>query len=79
MKVAIKDLAVKSLDIGSKGIEIAVNDTKGHAGDLYVTMSKIIWCKGKTGKDQGVDFTWLQIMDIAKHKEEVLSYIKKLV
>ena len=83
MKVSIKDLAVQSLDIGSKGIEIDVRENKkdsksSHIGDLFVTMTKLIWCKGKTEKPNGVSFTWAQFMDIVEHKDDVLKLLRRL-
>lgn len=53
MKVSVKDLSV-SMEIKNKGIELDVYDTKGkHKGDLVVTKSGLIWCKGKTTAANG--------------------------
>ena len=42
------------MDIKSKGVEIDVSDTKKkHLGDLWITSTKLIWCKGKTPRDNG--------------------------
>jgi len=58
MKTFIKDLGC-DLSIKSKGIEIDVSDTKDkHLGDLWVTSTKLIWCKGKTQKANGKTVTW---------------------
>ena len=49
MKVSVKDFAV-SMEIKNKGIELDVYDNAGkHLGDLVVTKTKLVWCKGKTG------------------------------
>ncbi len=62
MQVSIKDLAV-NMDVGSKGIEFGVHDTKGkHQGDFYVTMTGIEWCAGKVPKGSGVKWDWAKVM-----------------
>jgi len=79
MKVTIKDLAVKSMDIGSKGVEIDVSNG-GHIGDLYVTMTKLIWCKGKTAKENGVVISWddfIAVMKSAETKRAAVGGAKK--
>ena len=62
MKTFIKDLGC-ALDIKSKGIEIDVSDTKGHVGDLWVTSTQLIWCKGKTQRANGKKVTWKQFIE----------------
>ncbi len=58
MKVTIKDLSV-NMEIKNKGVELDVYDTDGkHLGDLVVTKTKLIWCKGKTPQQNGVSITW---------------------
>ncbi len=63
MKVTIKDLSV-NMEIKNKGIELDVYDTDGnHLGDLVVTKTKLIWCKGKTAQQNGVSITWKKFID----------------
>jgi hypothetical protein len=58
MKVSIKDLAV-TMEIKNKGIEIDVysNDDE-HLGDLVVTKTGLVWCKGKTKPENGQKISW---------------------
>jgi hypothetical protein len=57
MKVSVKDLAV-TMEIKNKGIELDVYDDETHLGDLVVTKSKLVWCKGKTAVGNGKHITW---------------------
>ena len=63
MKVTIKDLSV-NMEIKNKGIELDVYDTNGaHLGDLVVTKTKLIWCKGKTSQQNGTTVTWKKFIE----------------
>ena len=59
MKVSIKDLAV-DMEIKNNGIELDVysTDGKNHLGDLVVTKTGLIWCKGKTDRKNGRTINW---------------------
>jgi hypothetical protein len=59
MKVSIKDLSV-DMEIKNNGVELDVYSADGskHLGDLFVTKSGLIWCHGKTGRDNGVKVSW---------------------
>jgi len=58
MKVRIKDFGI-NLDILSRGLEIEVKDNSGkHLGDLFITKTQLIWCKGRTRRENGVPVTW---------------------
>ena len=58
MKVSIKSFDVK-MDVKSKGIEFEVRDPKGkQLGDCYLTMTGLIWCSGKTSKENGKKISW---------------------
>lgn len=58
MKVRIKDFGI-NLDILSRGLEIEVKDNQGtHLGDLFVTKTQLIWCKGRTRRENGKPVTW---------------------
>lgn len=58
MKVSVKDFAI-SMEIKNKGIELDVYDNAGkHLGDLVVTKTKLVWCKGKTGVANGEAISW---------------------
>lgn len=63
MKVSIKDLAV-SMEIKNKGIELDVYDNQGkHLGDLVITKTKLVWCKGKTDVVNGQPIKWQDFID----------------
>jgi hypothetical protein len=59
VKVSIKDLSV-DMEIKNTGVELDVYSPDGskHLGDLIVTKTHVIWCKGKTGRDNGIKKKW---------------------
>jgi len=62
MKTFIKDLGCE-LKIKSKGLEIDVSDPRNnHVGDLYVTNTRLIWCKGRTKRENGKSVTWAEFI-----------------
>ena len=64
MKVSVKTFAI-SLDIKNKGIEIDVSDTQGkHLGDLWVTNTELIWCKGRKSRINGERVKWEDFMQM---------------
>ena len=66
MKVAIKDFGL-DMEIKNTGIEVSVADNGGvHKGDLYVTKTGLIWCPGKTQRENGKKISWQEFMDYAK-------------
>ena len=68
MKVSVKDFAV-SMEIKNKGIEIDVYDNADkHLGDLVVTKSKLVWCKGKTSVQNGKSVTWKDFIEYMESK-----------
>ncbi len=77
MRVTIKDLGIP-MEIKSRGIEIDVSDNSGHLGDLYVTMSNLIWCKGKTFRANGTKMTWGEFMRIMEDPKKTRRLLKKL-
>ena len=58
------NVGVKSFDVDmvlkNKGIELAVyaTDNTSHLGDLVVTKTKLIWCKGKKTRQNGKEISW---------------------
>jgi hypothetical protein len=64
MNVSIKDLAV-SMEIKNKGIELDVYDSDGnHLGDLVITKTKVIWCKGRTTPANGTAVGWPKFIEL---------------
>lgn len=59
MKVLIKEFGL-DMEVKTKGIELEIRspDGKKQVGDLVVTKTKIIWCKGRTTRENGVSVTW---------------------
>ena len=65
MKLNIKDFSIKKIEVGTAGIEFEVRDPKDKfLGDLIVTKTSLIWCKGKTKKEEGKKITWKKFMDM---------------
>jgi hypothetical protein len=58
MRVSIKDLAVRPMDIKNKGVELDVYNGSEHLGDLVITKTVVIWCKGKTTRKKGIKVKW---------------------
>jgi len=58
MPVTIKDLSI-NLDVKNNGVEFEVKDNSGtHLGDLFITKAKVIWCPGRTTRENGRALTW---------------------
>jgi hypothetical protein len=65
MKVSIKDLQVKEMDLGNNGIELDVYDNQNkHLGDLRIGRGTVEWCKGRTRKGNGTELSWKQLIDL---------------
>jgi len=59
MKVYIKEFGL-DMEVKNKGIELEIRNASGESqlGDLVLTKTKIIWCKGRTPRENGVHKTW---------------------
>lgn len=59
MKVLIKEFGL-DMEVKTKGIELEIRspDGKKQLGDLVVTKTQIIWCKGRTTREKGAPVTW---------------------
>lgn len=64
MKVSIKDFAV-DMEIKNSGIELDVYSADGsrHLGDLTVTKSGVIWCKGAIRRKNGTKVSWEKFIE----------------
>jgi hypothetical protein len=62
MKVSIKDLQVKGMDLGNNGIELDVYDNQKHLGDLRIGRGVVEWCKGRTRKGHGTEISWKELI-----------------
>ena len=63
MNVKIKQFDVE-MEIKNKGIEIDVSDAEKHLGDLYITKTALIWCKGRTDKKNGKKIEWPKFIEM---------------
>jgi hypothetical protein len=58
------DISIKSFDVDmkvkTKGVELAVYDPNGgkFVGDLVITKTNLIWCRGKITRKNGKAITW---------------------
>ena len=53
------------MEIKNKGIELDVYDNSGkHLGDLVVTKTKLIWCKGRTAPQNGRAISWVRFIEM---------------
>jgi hypothetical protein len=61
--VSIKEFDV-AMDVKTKGIELEVYDTDDkHLGDLVGTKTKLIWCRGRTTRENGEEITWEKFIE----------------
>lgn len=77
MEVWIKSLEVE-MQVKQKGIELEVRskDGKDQLGDCYATMTGLVWCKGKTQKDNGIKVKWEDLIAICKSDETLKAAVK---
>jgi len=70
VKVWIKNFDV-AMEVKTSGIELDIysEDGKEHLGDLIITKTKLIWCKGKTQRKNGKQFL---LNDFIKYVDENL-------
>jgi len=63
MKVSIKSFDV-AMEVKTKGVELEIYDNDdNHLGDLVVTKTKLIWCKGRTTRENGKEVKWEDFID----------------
>ena len=63
MKVGIKSFDVE-MKVKKKGIELQVYDNDDNfRGDLIITQAHLIWCEGRTRRQNGVKITWNEFID----------------
>lgn len=69
---------IKNFDVGSKGIEFEVRskDDKKQVGDFYLTMTALIWCQGKTAKENGIKVSWEEFIAICASEKSRIAAIK---
>ena len=59
MKVSIKSFDVQ-MEVKNSGIELEVRDAAGkqQLGDLVITKTQLIWCRGRTTRAKGIAVAW---------------------
>lgn len=77
MQVKIKKFEV-NMEVKSNGIEFEVRDPDGTSqiGDCFVTMTGLVWCKGKTNKQKGVKISWDDFTAIMASDESKKAAVK---
>lgn len=69
MKVGIKTLDV-AMEVKNNGVEFEVYTTKGDfLGDMFVVKSGLIWCKGKTKKENGKKVSWQKFIKLMEGED----------
>jgi len=77
MKVTIKSFDV-AMEVKQKGVELEVKSPDGTQfhGDCFVTMTGLIWCRGRTKKENGTKISWDQLMEICGTEEKLNAALK---
>jgi hypothetical protein len=77
MDVKIKSFDV-NMDVKSNGIEFEVRKPNGGAqlGDCYLTMTGLVWCKGKTTKPKGIKISWDDLTAILASEDAKKAAVK---
>ncbi len=78
MQVSIKSFDVQ-MDVKAKGVEFEFRspDGKEFLGDCYLTMSGLIWCKGKQDKKNGQKINWPEFIALMGDSEALKSAVKQ--
>ena len=77
MEVRIKQFDVNMV-VKSKGIELEVRTPGGSSqiGDCYVTMTGLVWCIGKTTKQNGVKVSWDELATLLESPQTKKAALK---
>lgn len=63
MSVTIKSFDVEMV-VKNKGVEMGVYDNnEKFLGDLVITKSGLIWCQGRTSRENGVKVKWSEFIE----------------
>ena len=64
MKVTIKQFNV-AMEVKNSGIELEIKspDGKRHLGDVFVTKTGLVWCRGRTTHQNGERISWQEFVD----------------
>ncbi len=69
------DVSIKSFDVDmaikNKGIELEIHEPGGKMlGDLVVTKTHLIWCPGKTKRENGQKIKWTDFIDLVDSAQQ---------
>ena len=69
MKVVIKSFDV-DMEVKNRGIEFEVRspDDEHHFGDVVLTKTGLIWCRGRTDRTNGVRISWKKFIEFAEEQ-----------
>ncbi len=66
MKVEVKNLDA-TIELKTKGMELEIRDPDGtFRGDLIITKTSVIWCRGRTQRENGVKI----------HLNDLITYLE---
>jgi hypothetical protein len=70
MKVWIKNFDVE-MELKNNGVEFEVYSADGstHRGDLILTRAAVIWCPGKTKRENGKKLSWDKFIDLMNEQK----------
>lgn len=65
MKVWVKNFDVE-MELKNNGVEFEVYSPDGstHRGDLVLTKSTVIWCEGRTKRENGKRLSWDKFIEL---------------
>lgn len=77
MQVVIKKLDIV-MEVKKNGIEFEVRKSDGTSqiGDVYLTSSGLIWCEGRTQRENGVKLSWEKFAQIMHSDDSVQKAVK---
>ena len=69
LKVSIKSLEV-DMEIKNKGVELEIYEPDGitRLGDLIITKTDLIWCAGKTRRENGIKLKWPAFVELIQNE-----------
>lgn len=77
MEVRIKQFDV-NMEVKANGIEFEVRTPDGgnQVGDCYLTMTGLVWCKGKITKKNGIKILWDDLATILGSEVAMKAAVK---
>ena len=57
-------------------LEVKSPNGSNFHGDCFVTMTGLIWCKGKVKKENGTKISWSELMEICETKDKLKAALK---